>query len=167
MKITHAQKIAVTVAAALGLAGGSAVYAASSDTQTVNFTINSISEIDVANSAVTLTVGSATAGSNPTPATATSSYSITTTASTNGKKITAALDTAMPTNVTLQVAVDAPTGSGTSQGTVTLSATPVDVVTALQGVAQTNVSINYTLGATLAALPTSSLRTVTYTIVDL
>jgi hypothetical protein len=167
MRITHSQKIAVAVAAVLGLTTGSTVYASNTDSQTVNFTIANISEIDVATGPVSLTVNTATAGSQPTDATAPSSYSITTNASDNGKKITAALSSAMPTDVTLTVAVAAPTASGTSSGTVTLTATAADVVTGLQGAAQTNVAINYTLSAPVTAKAQADSRTVTYTIVDL
>src|SRR5690348_2269709 len=99
MKIARSQKITLAVAAVLGLAAGSAVYASNTDSQTVNFTITSISEIDVAAGPISLTVNSATAGSQPTAGTASSSYSITTNASDNGKKITAALSSAMPTDV--------------------------------------------------------------------
>ena len=167
MKIAHSQKVAVAVAAVLGLAGASAAYASNTDSQTVNFTIANISEIDVATGPINLTVNTAAAGSQPADATAPSSYSITTNASDNGKKITAALSAAMPTDVTLTVLVAAPIASGTSTGTVTLSATAADVVTGLQGAAQTNVAINYTLNAPVTAKAQTDSRTVTYTIVDL
>lgn len=167
MKVAHSQKIVLALAAASSLAAGSAVYASNTDSQTVNFTINNISEIDVATGPISLTVNTATAGSQPAAATAPSSYSITTNASDNGKKITAALSADMPTDATLTVLVAAPTASGTSAGTVTLTATAVDVVTGLQGAAQTNVAINYTLNAPVTVKAQSDSRTVTYTIVDL
>jgi hypothetical protein len=167
MKIAHSQKIVLALAAASSLAAGSAAYASNTDSQTVNFTINNISEIDVASGPIGLTVNTATAGSQPNVATAPSSYSITTNASDNGKKITVALDSDMPTNTTLTVEVAAPTASGTSAGAVTLSATAADVVTGLQGAAQSNVAITYTLNAPVTVKAQSDSRTVTYTIVDL
>lgn len=153
---------------AIGIAAltGSAAWAADSDTQTVNFEVQEINEIDIAGGAVTLTVSTATAGSQPTAANAASSYAITTNAGTDGKKITAALNTAMPANVTLQVSVAAPSGGSTSAGAVALTNSAVDVVTGIEAVAASAVAIDYTLSATVAAAPVSGTKTVTYTLVD-
>lgn len=154
---------ALAVVAALASAGA---WAADNDTQTVSFTISAINEIDVAAGPVNLTINSATAGSQPTAATAASSYSITTNAAADSKRITAQLDTAMPANVTLQVSVDAPSAGSSSAGTVTLSNTAADVVTGVETVIASGVAINYTLSATIDATPVTDSRTVTYTIVD-
>ena len=151
----------------MGLAVAAPALAASSDTQTVSFTVSNISEINVSNAAVNLTVSSATAGSQPSDATALSSYDITTNASQNGKKITASLSTNMPDDVTLKVSLTAPAGASSPQAPVNLSTTAADVVTGLQGVAEQGLAIGYTLSATVDAAATSGSRTVTYTIVDL
>jgi hypothetical protein len=162
-----ARGLVLAVAGVVGLAVAAPTLAASSDTQTVSFTISSISEINVSNTAVSLTVGAATAGSQPSDGTATSTYDITTNASQNGKKITASLSANMPDNVTLKVSVTPPTGASSPAGSVTLSTTAADVVTGLQGVAEQGLAIGYTLSATVAAAATSGSRTVTYTVVDL
>jgi hypothetical protein len=157
------KNIARAIACALALASGSALCA-DTDSQTVNFSIQAINEIDVAAGPVNLTVNAATAGSQPTAATASSSYSITTNADADSKKITADLDTAMPAGVTLQVNVSAPSAGSTSLGTVALTASAVDVVTGIEAVVASGVAINYTLSATVAAAPVTNSRVVTYTI---
>ena len=171
--VPHARmKTLVSVAgAALSLAFGSAVQADNVAQQTVSFSIASISEIEVAAGTVTLNVVAPTAGASPSAATAGSTYDITTNASAGGKKITAALDSNMPSNVTLTVNLTAPTAptvSGSSQGAQTLSTTAVDVVTGIQGAAQTGVTISYSLTAAVSAQATTTTQTkqVTYTIVD-
>lgn len=157
------KQIVRAVACALALASGSALCA-DTDSQTVNFSIQAINEIDVAAGPVNLTVNTATAGSQPAAATAPSSYSITTNADADSKKITADLDAAMPAGVTLQVNVAAPSGGSTSAGTVTLTTSAVDVVTGIEAVAASGVAINYTLSATVAAVPVTNSRVVTFTI---
>ena len=157
------KQVARAVACALALASGSALCA-NTDSQTVNFSILAINEIDVAAGPVNLTVNTATAGSQPAAATAPSSYSITTNADADSKKITADLDAAMPAGVTLQVTVAAPSGGSTSAGTVTLTTSAVDVVTGIEAVAASGVAINYTLSATVAAAPVTNSRVVTFTI---
>jgi hypothetical protein len=145
--------------------GVSAVaQAANTATQTVTYEVQAINEITV-DGAPSLTIDSATAGSAPDSVSDNSTtYSITT----NGtnKKITAAIDTEMPTGLTLEVELAAPTG-GTSSGIMTLSGTDSDVVTAITPVAETALQIGYTLGATPAAgVVVSNTKTVTFTIVD-
>jgi hypothetical protein len=163
------KRVAFAVAAALSLASGTAAWAATSDTQDIQYTIANISTIDIAAGAVVLAVNSATAGSAPDADVETSSYDITTNASTNGKAITASIGSNITaTGVTLEVNVTAP-GSGTGGTYQPLSITPVTVVTGIQGTSATNVPISYRLTATVNALPTTvtQVRTVTYTITDL
>lgn len=158
------KKIALAIAAALALAPGA--WAADNDSHTVNFTIAAINEIDVAAAPVNLTVNTAVAGSQPSSASAASSYSITTNGAADSKKISAKLDTAMPANVTLAVDVAAPSAGSTSAGVVTLTASDTEVVGSIEGVAASGVSISYTLSATVAAAPVVGSRAVTYTIAD-
>lgn len=161
--IHPASNLARAIAGALALACGGA-FAATTDSQTMNFSIQEINEIDVAAGPVSLTVNAATAGSQPTAATAASNYSITTNADADSKKITAGLDTAMPAGVTLQVNVAAPSAGSSSLGTVALTTSGVDVVTGIEAVAASGVAISYTLSATVAAEPVTDSRVVTYTI---
>ena len=105
---------------------------------------------------------SAAAGSNPTQATDNAStWAVTTNQS--GAKISASLNSDMPTGLTLQVSLGAPAGAS-SVGAVTLSSASADLVTGVSQVAANGLAMNYTLDATPAAGVTSGTRTVTYTI---
>jgi hypothetical protein len=126
--------------------------------------VTAINELSVSGNPGALTVNAATAGSQPDAVTdATSSYAITT----NGtnKKITAALDTAMPAGVTLSLTATAPT-VGSSPGKVALSASAADVVTGITQVADGDGNtLTYELAATVAAgVVESASKTVTLTI---
>ncbi len=153
--------IAVSVGLCLGFAG--MAMAGSTADQTVNYEVQAINEISVSGPA-TLTINSATAGQEPDNATDTSTtYSITTNGT--GKKITAALGTAMPDNTILKVTL-ASTGA-TSAGAVTLSTTDADVVTGVETLAEDGSQITYVLSATVdAGIVASAAKTVTYTIAD-
>lgn len=159
------RNIALAIGAAATLALSATAWTAESDDQTVNFDVQAINSIDVDNAAVSLTINAATA-SGPTDDTESSSYSITTNAGTDGKKITARLNIAMPTGVTLLADVAAPSASSTSLGDVALTAADQDVVTGIEAVNAANVTIGYTLQATIAAGVVSGSRTVTYTLTD-
>ena len=92
----------------------------------------------------------------------TGTYAITT--NETGRKITAALDQAMPAGLTLQVDVAQPTGA-TSVPAVTLTVADADVVTGISTVSESGNAITYTLSATAeAGVVTEQTRTVTYTI---
>lgn len=130
-------------------------------TQTVSYEVSAVDQISVSGSP-SLVVNSATAGSALNSATASGTYAITT----NGtnRKITASIDSNMPSGVTLTVALGAPTG-GTSAGAVTLNTTAKDVVTGITQVNQSGLSVSYGLSATLAAgVVSAANKTVTYTI---
>ncbi|MGQ9809956.1 MAG: hypothetical protein ACUVQ7_01260 [bacterium] len=147
------------------LLGAATVIASNVTTQTVTFQIDAINEISVSGNPGNLVINSATAGSQPNSATDnTTTYSITTNES--GKKLTGKIDSAMPTNTTLQINLAAPTG-GSSQGDVTLTTTDSDLVTSISQVAQSGLTITYTFSATVSAGTLSSTqRTVTLTLTD-
>lgn len=138
-------------------------WAATTATATVTYTIGSIIAISVSGNPGTLTVNSATAGSNPTSATdATTTYAVTSNVAT--QRVTGAVATAMPTGTTLSVNLAAPAG-GTSAGTVALTTTAQSLVTGISNVASASNVITYTLAATVAAATvTNATNTVTYTI---
>lgn len=157
MKALH---FAATLAiAAAGFAATDA--SAQTATQSVSYEVAAVDQISVAGSP-SLVVNSATAGSGLTSATAAGTYAVTT----NGtnRKITASIDSNMPSGVTLTVSLGAPTGA-TSAGTVTLSTTAQDVVTGITTVNQSGLSIGYGLAADITAgvVPAGN-KTVTYTI---
>jgi len=144
------------------------ISAADSDTITVNYEVQAINELAISVASVTLTINSATAGSEPDDATdnSTATYALTTNAATDAKKITAAIDTNMPANVSLYLTLGAPTG-GTSPGELLISATPADVVTAIEMVAESALSMTFRLSATVAAgVVTSASKTLTLTLTD-
>jgi predicted transcriptional regulator len=156
---------ALAAAAFLCLASAS-VFAASSDTITVNYEVTAINEVSIDEASVTLTVSTATAGSQPDQAEDTAHYDITTNCATNAKKLTAAINTDMPSGLTLRCYVSAPTG-GSTAGAVILSSTVVDTVTGIDAVAETNNWISFTLDATPAAgVVSSASKTCTLTLVD-
>lgn len=150
----------------LGIFGASSlVMGANTATQTVTLEVQAIDEISVSGNPGPLVVSTATAGSQPDQVTDTSTtYSITT----NGtnKKITGAIDTAVPAGVTLQVNLAAPTGA-TSLNDVTLSITAADLVTGISQVAESALTVTYKLSATVTAgVIVSTSKTVTFTIAD-
>jgi hypothetical protein len=145
---------------AVCLASGAAH--AQTATQAVGFQVQAINVLSAAGTP-SLVITTAVPGSQPTQATASGSYSITTNDS--SRKITVEIDANMPTGVTLGATLAAP-GTGSSAGAVTLSTTPADAVTGIYRVIGSSLAISYTLDATVSAgiVPAGS-RTVTLTIV--
>jgi hypothetical protein len=152
---------------ALALALGITIMAGSASAQTtanqsVTIAVNPINQIAFTGSP-SLTITTATAGSNPTSVSdASATWAVTT--NQTGAKITASIASALPVGVTLSVALAAPTG-GSSAGTQALGVTAVDVVTGITKLAEGGLGVTYTLGATAAAgVVASTSRVVTYTI---
>jgi hypothetical protein len=147
---------------ALSLAMGGALHAQSA-TQTVSYEVQAINQLSTSGSP-SLVISTATAGSAPTQATASGSYAITT--NETARKITIQINSAMPTGVTLKATLTAPTASGTSAGAVTLTNSAQDAVNGISTVAESGLSIGYTLDATVAAgVVSAGTKTVTLTIV--
>ena len=154
----NAKKMLSTMALML-----SAVSAASAQTatQVVTFQVAAINQIAFSGSP-SLVINTATAGSNPTDATAAATWAVTT--NQTGAKVTASIGSNMPAGLTLAVNLSAPSG-GSSAGAQALSTTAVDVVTGITKLAQGSLGATYSLAATAAAgVVSSSSRTVTYTI---
>jgi hypothetical protein len=158
---------AVAIGVAFGLAWANSARAASSATQDVDITVQSVNEISVG-STVTLTINSAVAGQSLTGST-TSTYAITTNSATS-KKITAQLATPLDSGLTLSVFLQAPAG-GTSAGSLAApvalnSATASDVVTSIEAVAAPSLTINYAATAAVTVAPNTYSADVTYTITN-
>ena len=131
--------------------------------QTVTFEVQAIDEMSVSGNPAALIVSTATAGSEPDAATNNATTYALTTNGTN-KKITGAINSAMPANTTLEVSLTAPTG-GSSLGSVGLSAVDADLVTGITQKAESGLTITYTLSATVSAgIVASDSRTVTLTL---
>lgn len=160
------KKFALTLFVATFVIGLSSLsMAADNDAITVNYEVSAINELAIDQASVDLVVNAATAGSEPDADTdSTITYDITTNGS--SKKITAAIDTAMPSNVSLKLDVTAPTG-GTGAGQLTLSGTAQDAVTGVATVAEADISMSFELSATVAAgVVASANKTCTMTLTD-
>ena len=153
-RIMNSSLVALALMALAGTAGA--------QSQVVTFSVGAINQVSVAGTPV-LNITTAVAGSNPTQATDNSAtWSVTTNQS--GAKISASLDSDMPSGLTLKVNLTAP-AVGTSAGAQALSSTGVDLVTGLTKVKGSALGMAYTLDATLAAgVVSTGTRTVTYTI---
>lgn len=150
------------ILATLSFLGAASAAQAQTATQNVTIQVNAISQIAITGGSPSLTITTATAGSNPTDATAAVSWAITT--NQTNQKVTASINAAMPANVTLAVNLVAPTGA-TSANSQTLSTSAVDLVTGISTLAEGGLSATYTLSATPAAgVVASTTRTVTYTV---
>jgi hypothetical protein len=151
------------LAIAAVLLPGPAALAADTATQDVDITVQAVNEISVG-ATVALTINSATAGSNPS-GTATSSWNITTN-STASKKVTAQLAAALTSGLSLSVNLQAPS-TGTSAGLTALSSgTGSDVVTSIEAVAASGLTISYSATATVAVAANTYSADVIYTIVN-
>jgi len=149
------------ILATMALLVGATSAASAQATQTVSFQVDAINQIAFTGSP-SLVINTATAGSNPTAATAAATWAVTT--NQTGAKITASIGSAMPAGLTLTVNLGAPTGAS-SAGAQTLSTTAVDLVTSITKLAEGALSASYSLSATPAAgVVSSTSRTVTYTI---
>jgi hypothetical protein len=154
-------KFAGRTAAALSLVAGLAMTAGA-QTQTVNFEVKAINQFSITSTPVTLTITTATAGSDPTPVSGASSVWAVTTNQTNAK-ISASIPTDMPAGVTLNVQLAAP-GTATSTAKDLASGAAQDLVTGLTKVKGSALTVTYTLSATAAAgVIAPSSRVVTYT----
>jgi hypothetical protein len=148
-------------AAVLSLMAGLAT-AAGAQTQTVNFEVKAINQFTITSSAVTLTITSATAGSDPTPVSDASSVWAITTNQTNAK-ISASIPTDMPTGVTLAVLLGQPAGA-TATSKNLASGAAQDLVTGITKLKASGLTVTYTLSATAAAgVIAADSRVVTYT----
>ena len=155
-------KFARRSVAVLSLMAGLATVAGAQATQTVNFEVKPINQFSITSTAVTLTITTATAGSEPAPVSdATSRWAVTT--NQTGAKMSASIALAMPTGVTLSVLLAQPAGA--SSTTTDLSdGTSHDIVTGITKIAAPNLTVTYTLAATAAAgVITADSRVVTYT----
>ena len=163
MNMKKAVTVILTMALVLGVYG--VAHAANTATQLVSFEVAAINEISVSGNPGTLIISAALPGSNPTPATDSSTTYAITTNGTN-KRITAAINEPMPTGLTLKVNLEAPS-VGSSAGDVILSTIAASVVTGISQVADSSSTITYTLEATAQAAEVSSgTKTVTFTLTD-
>lgn len=144
---------------------------AQNDAHTVTVEVQAINEIAIAGD-VSLTISTATAGQAPDDATGSTTYAVTTNDAGGAMKITASTSVDPSTlgtgsgGVVLAVVADAPAG-GDSAGSVSLNTTAANLVTGIDAVSQSGLTLGYTLSATAATGQlTSTAITVTYTITN-
>ena len=137
------------------------ILEAQTATQTVTFSVVSSSRATIASVAAPMTLRAAIANGTSTRASvAGSSYAITTNES--NQKISASLNEAMPSGLSLAVSLSPPAGA-LSRGTTRLCATAADVVTGISAADATSLPLVYTL--TASSVPDrSNRRIVTYTV---
>lgn len=152
----------LTRGVALALLLTASVAGAQTQTQTVNFSVSAINQLAVTSTPVSLTVNSATAGSDPAPVSDASSVWSITTNQTN-TKVSANIPSDMPAGVTLSVLLGQPAGA-TSVSRDLASGTAQDLVTGITKLKALGLPVTYTLTATAAAGVTSGSRVVTYTL---
>ena len=144
-------------------ASGTAVLAADTAVQRLNFHVRPFVDIQVADQALSLVIDNIELGGIG-KATASSSYSLV-----NNKvnqKITANLDAKMPTETKLQLVAAAPKGAQ-SAGDVELTDKAVDVATKVDQVNEGRLALGYTFTASEKAGTEPFVRTVTYTVVEM
>ena len=153
--------LATTIVAVICVCLAAVAFAGPTDSHIVTVTVTAINEVAISGGNITLTINSATAGSDPDDATDSTTCDLLWTTNEASKKITAETDLAAP-NFTLRTEATSVSG-GTSAGQVTLSTTAQDFVT---GVATTvgSCDLSYTASATAAQGTGSDVHTVTYTI---
>ena len=149
------------ILATLALLAGATTVASAQNTQVVSFQVNAVNQIAFSGSP-SLTINTATAGSDLTAATATANWAVTT--NQTGAKISASLDSDMPSGLVLTVDLTAP-ATASSAGVKTLSSASVDLVTGITKLAAGSLGVGYSLTASASAgVVSSTTRTVTYTI---
>jgi hypothetical protein len=142
----------------LGMIG--VLQAADNATHNVTVTVTAINEVAITGGNITLTIATASAGSNP-PQAVNASCGLNWTTNETGKKITVEADQ-ISTDHTLKVLATGVSG-GTATVERTLTVAPQDFIT---GVATTigGCTLNYTAIATAAQGTSSMVHAITYTI---
>ena len=163
--VTRATALAATILMSLvATTVAPRVTAAQTASQVVTFEVTPINQLAVSGNPAPLIINTAAAGNAPTSVTSSATtWAVTT--NEIGKKVTASLNSALPSGVTLAVSLGAP-GTASSAGNVTLGTSAVDVVTGLTKLNASGLTLSYTLAATAAAgIVASDTRTVTFTLV--
>lgn len=133
----------------------------SAQTATATYEVKSIEEMAVSGNPAALVIDNATKLKDGVTD-ATTTWNVT--SNRTGTKVSAAINTAMPTGVTLTVNLTGPTGA-TSNGAVALGITAAELVTGITKVQESALTVTYGLKATPSAgIVASATKTVTYTI---
>ncbi|MBN2373434.1 hypothetical protein JXL19_06595 [bacterium] len=138
--------------------------AANTDNHAVTIQVSAINEVSISGGGVTLTINSATAGSEPNSSADNTTCDLLWTTNQTNKKITVVSSLGAP-KFTLKALAENVSG-GTAASEATLSTTAADFVT---GIATTtgNCDIKYTASATASAGTGTDSHTITYTLTDI
>ncbi len=155
----------------LGLGGSGVALAGNTATQTITATVNSVNEIAISGTMGSLNPATPAAGSDFAAITDTNtSYSFSTNASSAARvKVTAVLNSNMPTGTTLQLVATNLTkaggsgSAGTAQAIGTLTNSAVDLVKDIYR-ARGSASLSYTYTPTIDAEAQTINRTLTLTL---
>lgn len=146
---------AILIISSVGL-----LFAGDNDSHQITVQVNAINEVAITGGNKTLTISTATAGSNPNDAT-NSECTLAWTTNETSKKITVATNLASQ-NFTLKVEATSVSG-GTTAGQKTITDTAQDFVTAVATTVG-GCTLSYTASATAAQGTGSDVHTITYTI---
>ena len=151
----------VSTAAICCLALAVPAFAGNTASHTVTVTVSAVNELSISGGNITLTINSATAGSNLDDATDGTTCDLLWTTNETSKKITAETDLASPDFVLKVTATNV--SGGTAAAQVTLSTTATSFVT---GIATTvgSCDLSYAASATAAQGTGSDVHTVLYTL---
>jgi hypothetical protein len=164
MRITNTLLAALVLTGIAQTAKAQGTTELTSADQTVNMTVSAVNQLSFATS-VSLTVSTGIIGGGAlTPATAASTYGIISNVdSVSVAKISATLDSDMPSGSSLEVSLDAPSSvtGAVSAGKQALSTTSVDLVTNIPAVNESGIGLTYTFTADVNT-PATLSRTVHY-----
>ena len=153
----------VSLATICSLALAGEALGANTDSHTVTVTVAAINELAISGGNITLTLNSATPGSDLDDATDSTTCDLLWTTNELTKKITAETNLGAP-NFALKVTATNVTG-GTAAGEVTLSTTATDFVTGVAKTTRTR-ELAYGASATAAQGTGTDVHTVLYTLTD-
>jgi hypothetical protein len=119
-KMKNKRLFVLALAALMVYSAAGLLLADNTDDITVNYEVTAINELEITGASATLTINSATGDGDPIQATVADTCDISTNCATDAKKITGAINTNMPSGLTLQVNMTAPTGAN-SEGAVTMT----------------------------------------------
>jgi hypothetical protein len=154
------RRFAVSIAAAVSVA---TLTAASSDTQQLNFTINEVIDFDAIENSINFTIASFDASGNGLD-TKQGHYKLQCNANA-ARKITVALDSAMPANTSLDVAMVPPAGASHVGPINNLGTAATEIVTGINKVNVIANDINYAFHASIAATTGTFARVITFSVV--
>jgi len=156
--------IIITAMFVFGFSG--VCLAAGNDTTTINYSVAAINELNMRDIAFTLSIEEATAGQELTPMHVEGLYDLTTNCALDSKKMTAQINTNMPSGVVLALGIEAATGA-LSSSIASLTSTPQNCMTGIDATAQSDLRLNLDLQATVSAgvVPSAS-KTLTVTLTD-